>query len=83
MPRRAVTQAPVEASYRKLDCEIAHVFTHFALRLEVYVADVKNTRAPSGYRWTPARGLDKEAFPGVMRKVIDAVRQSGEIVWDD
>ena len=77
----AVVQAPVEASYRKLDCEIAHAFTHFALRLEVYVADVKNTRTPSGYRWTS--GLDKEAFPGVMRKVLDAVRQSGEIVWDD
>jgi A/G-specific adenine glycosylase len=77
----AAKQAPVAASYRKLDQAIAHAFTHFALQLEIYVAEVANERrAPNGYRWTPARDLDKEAFPGVMRKVIEAVRRSSENV---
>ncbi|MGQ0444422.1 MAG: A/G-specific adenine glycosylase [Beijerinckiaceae bacterium] len=72
----AASQAPVEAAYRKLDKSVSHSFTHFALRLDIYVADVANTRAaPSGYRFVPDCGLDKEAFPSVMRKVIEAVRQ--------
>ena len=63
---------------------IAHAFTHFALRLEIYVAEVPNDeRAPNGYRCGRMRDLDKEAFPGVMRKVLEAVRKSGAIVWVD
>ncbi|MGH6823491.1 MAG: NUDIX domain-containing protein, partial [Methylocella sp.] len=73
----AASQAPIEASYRKLDRQVAHAFTHFALRLDIYVAEVPSTRrAPAGYRFAPDRGLDKEAFPSVMRKVIEAVRLS-------
>jgi len=71
----AVRQAPVEAPYRKLDKSVSHAFTHFALRLDIYVAEVANSRrAPMGYRFVPDRGLDKEAFPSVMRKIIEAVR---------
>jgi len=73
-------QAPIEAPFRKLERSIEHVFTHFGLRLSVYVADVTQDRiAPSGCRWTLASDLDKEALPSVMRKVIEAVRKSGEI----
>jgi A/G-specific adenine glycosylase len=75
----AASLAPVKAAFRKLECSVEHGFTHFALRLSIYVAEVReDKRAPSGYRWTPARELDNEAFPGVMRKVIEAVRRSGE-----
>jgi hypothetical protein len=31
-------------------------------------------RAPKGYRFVPDCGLDKEAFPSVIRKIIEAVR---------
>ncbi|HUZ90623.1 MAG TPA: A/G-specific adenine glycosylase, partial [Methylocella sp.] len=80
----ALAQAPLKARFRKLESAIAHAFTHFSLRLSVYVAEVKeDKRAPNGYRWTPARELDREAFPGVMRKVIEAVHQSGDIVRAD
>jgi A/G-specific adenine glycosylase len=80
----AASQAPIEAPFRKLESSIEHVFTHFALRLSIYVADVTNKRrAPNGTRWTPARELDNEAFPGVMRKVIEAVRRSGDNVRGD
>jgi A/G-specific adenine glycosylase len=73
----AARQAPIEASYRKLERQVAHAFTHFALRLDIYVAEVPNRRrAPKGYRFVPDCGLDKEAFPSVMRKIIEAVRQN-------
>jgi A/G-specific adenine glycosylase len=75
----AARQAPVAASYRKLDKSVSHVFTHFALRLDIYVADLPSgRRAPKGYRFVPDCGLDKEAFPSVIRKIIEAVRQARE-----
>jgi A/G-specific adenine glycosylase len=74
----AASQAPIGASYRKLGKSVSHAFTHFALRLDIYVAEVPSRRrAPKGYRFVPDCGLDKEAFPTVMRKVIEAVRVSG------
>jgi A/G-specific adenine glycosylase len=80
----ALAQAPLKAYFRKLESPIAHAFTHFSLRLSIYVAEVKeDKRAPDGYRWTPARELDREAFPGVMRKVIKAVRCSSDVVRAD
>jgi len=80
----ALAQAPLKAQFRKLESGIDHAFTHFALSLSIYVAEVReDKRAPNGYRWTPAHALDKEAFPGVMRKVIEAVRRSGDIVRVD
>jgi A/G-specific adenine glycosylase len=80
----ALQQAPVAAPYRKLDQEVAHVFTHFALRLEIYAAEVANgTPGPKGCRFVAARDLDKEAFPGVMRKVLEAVRKSATTAWAD
>ena len=60
----------------KLDRQVAHAFSHFALRLDIYVAEVASwRRAPTGYRFVPERRLDQEAFPRVMRKVIEAARQ--------
>jgi A/G-specific adenine glycosylase len=74
----AASQAPIEASYRKIDKSVSHAFTHFALRLDIYVADVPSRRrAPTGYRFVPECRLDKEAFPSIMRKIIDYVRLSG------
>ena len=71
------SQVPFDASYRKLDMSVSHAFTHFALRLDIYVAEVPSgRRAPTGYRFVPDCGLDKEAFPSVMRKIIDAARLS-------
>jgi A/G-specific adenine glycosylase len=74
----AASHAPVKTSYRKLERSVSHAFTHFALRLDIYVAEVASgRRAPAGYRFVPDCGLDKEAFPSVMRKIIEAVRLSG------
>jgi A/G-specific adenine glycosylase len=72
----ALQEAPVEASYRKLTQVVEHVFTHFALTLSVFVADVaKNAEAPKDCRWVSAKALDGEAFPSLMRKVISLARR--------
>ncbi len=76
-PALAVAQAPMAGTYRKLDRRITHVFTHFALELDIYVAEVGGAeRPPAGHRFVSGPGLDKEAFPSVMRKVIAEVRQN-------
>jgi A/G-specific adenine glycosylase len=76
-PALAATHAPLAAPYRKLGHEVEHTFTHFTLRLDIYVAEVSSRqRAPAGCRFVPSRGLDAEAFPSVMRKIIETVRRS-------
>ncbi len=71
---KAAKYAPVEATYRKLDQAVSHSFTHFALRLEIFMAEVPARQcAPENCRFVPRHGLAKEAFPSVMRKVLAAV----------
>jgi A/G-specific adenine glycosylase len=71
----ALLEAPMPASYRRLGERVEHVFTHFALTLFVFVADVpRNTAPPEGCRWVSAKALDGEAFPSLMRKVVALAR---------
>ena len=50
---------------------VAHVFTHFELRLAIERADVDlETPAPPGHWW--ATKLSEEALPSVMKKAIEA-----------
>ena len=58
--------------------ETAFIFTHFALSLDVFVADVApQTPPPAPCRFVAAADLAAEAFPSLMRKVIAAVGESG------
>lgn len=62
-------------SARKLDIGVEHIFTHFRLELEIYVANVvREIPPPAGCRWVHEADLDREALPSVMRKVLKAVR---------
>ncbi|MEJ0096367.1 MAG: A/G-specific adenine glycosylase [Methylocella sp.] len=73
----AQRHAPLVARFRKLDAGVEHVFTHFALRLSIYVAKVEDNRpAPGDCRWALAENLDNEALPSLMRKVIATARAS-------
>jgi A/G-specific adenine glycosylase len=57
--------------WRKLTGEVTHVFTHFPLRLAVFLAELpRGTPAPKGARWAKRAGLADEALPTVMRKVL-------------
>ena len=68
-PQALLAQAPVAAHWRAAG-QVRHVFTHFALHLQVFCA-----RAPDGYRpnsgwWAPPETLEGEALPSLMRKVL-------------
>lgn len=68
----ATTQAaaPFPADWRRAGA-ITHVFTHFALELEVFHANIKGD-APAGHFWSPASEISGEALPTVMKKAIEA-----------
>jgi A/G-specific adenine glycosylase len=62
--------APLPLDWRSTLGDVAHVFTHFALRLRVYVGEAEpGCVAPNGCRWVAADALHLEALPSVMRKV--------------
>ncbi|AZO09206.1 A/G-specific adenine glycosylase [Mesorhizobium sp. M3A.F.Ca.ET.080.04.2.1] len=62
--------APFPADWQRAG-RIAHVFTHFALELEVFHAHIKGD-APDGHFWSLAHDISGEALPTVMKKVIEA-----------
>ncbi|MGB8276818.1 MAG: A/G-specific adenine glycosylase [Methylovirgula sp.] len=75
---KALREAPLIADYRRLTLDVSHVFTHFSLRLAIFVADIAPaTAAPAGCRWVKEDALGQEALPSLMRKVVAAVRDSG------
>jgi len=62
--------APCARANWRLAGEIDHVFTHFALRLSVFVAAAPaDFEAPENGFWIAARDLEAAALPSVMRKV--------------
>ncbi|MBY0612890.1 MAG: A/G-specific adenine glycosylase [Beijerinckiaceae bacterium] len=72
-PEQAIAAAPLDADWRPSGFA-EHVFTHFALRLDVYVAKIGASRpAPAGMRWAD---LTAEAFPTVFRKVLEAAHEA-------
>lgn len=63
--------APLKATWRTLPGRVVHVFTHFALELDVWRADLPATApAPEGHRWVLPGDFGREALPSVMRKVL-------------
>jgi len=59
------------AKWKRAPGVVRHVFTHFPLKLAVFVAMVpRPTKAPMDTRWAPLESLAGEALPNVMRKVI-------------
>ncbi len=66
----ALNAAPLALDWRRKSGEVVHVFTHFALKLHVHVANAPQSRAaPAGARWSPGASLADEALPSLMRKV--------------
>jgi len=69
--RRALAEAPLKATWRRVPGVVEHGFTHFPLQQSVYVASVPaKTKAPPGMRWVARVELAGEALPNVMRKVV-------------
>ena len=66
-----VGAAPFPADWRKAG-SIDHVFTHFALRLEVFTARLPRRPALREGWWSAPEELAGEALPTVMKKSIAA-----------
>ena len=63
--------APFKADWRGRGT-ISHVFTHFELRLDVFLAPVDGRITPAGMFWSQPADLPGEALPTVMKKAIEA-----------
>lgn len=66
-----VEAAPFPASWRASGA-VAHVFTHFELRLDVFRADVEDVDTPHTMFWSSPEMLPGEALPTLMKKAIEA-----------
>jgi A/G-specific adenine glycosylase len=62
--------APFPADWRRSGT-ISHVFTHFGLELEVFVAKA-GSETPAGHFWSLPADLSGEALPTVMKKAIES-----------
>ena len=63
--------APFPANWRPCGA-INHVFTHFALELSIYAANVDFAVAPQDCFWSRPGWINDEALPTVMKKAIEA-----------
>ena len=62
---------PFQAPWKKRAVPVTHVFTHFALSLDVYDAAIaQSKKAPPAHRWSSANGPEGEALPTLFRKVV-------------
>ena len=63
--------APLSASWQMTGGEVRHVFTHFELRLRIYVTTVNGSRNLTGGNWVEPFRLADTALPTVMRKALE------------
>ncbi|WP_034658899.1 A/G-specific adenine glycosylase [Chelativorans sp. J32] len=68
---RDISAAPFPGSWKSCGA-VTHVFTHFALNLFVFRAEVPAIEAPAGHWWSRPAELHGEALPTVMKKAIEA-----------
>lgn len=67
--------APVDGRWQRLPGRVTHVFTHFALEMDVWRAcvganaQVRPEADPDRCRWVDRAALDGEALPSVMKKI--------------
>ena len=68
----ALDFAPVALSFSQAG-SVSHVFTHFALELAVFIGSAPSDMpAPQTYRWVLPEQIEAEAWPSIMRKVLEA-----------
>jgi len=63
--------APFAADWRPSGT-VSHVFTHFELRLDVFLAEADGKTTPHEMFWSMPEDLPGEALPTVMKKAIEA-----------
>jgi A/G-specific adenine glycosylase len=71
--------APAAANWQKLPVQVAHIFTHFSLTLDIAVTSwPADADGPGEGEWWPLKSLDKAGLPTLFRKVTEAVLNAGE-----
>ena len=65
---------PMEADWQEVGAEARHTFTHFHLRLRVFVAEVGMAAEPTRGDFFSAAAFRPSDLPTVMRKVFDLAR---------
>lgn len=65
----ALHSAPATAEWRSLPGMVTHTFTHFHLELTVVAGRARSPDLAKGL-WCPLDGLDGQALPTCMRKVV-------------
>lgn len=68
-------EAPAKVRWRLLPGTIRHAFSHFDLELKVAVATSLGSCAG---KWVMPSGLDREALPSVMRKIVEYGIKNGK-----
>ncbi|MCX5497471.1 A/G-specific adenine glycosylase [Kaistia dalseonensis] len=72
---RILADAPFQADWRRVTDPVIHVFTHFRLTLDIWLADLPAAHpAPAGSWWAAPDDVPHEALPSVMKKAIEAAR---------
>ncbi len=72
----ALRNAPLDAEWRWSEGVVRHVFTHFALELQVATAIVRG-RPLKDAQWVPVDQLGAVALPSLMRKVAKLALAAG------
>jgi len=67
-PTDPLTLAPLKRNWEKCEGEVKHIFTHFELRLEVYLAEAADQSAEGV--WVSLVKIKNYALPTVMKKVL-------------
>jgi A/G-specific adenine glycosylase len=62
--------APMQADWHTSSAIVRHVFTHFELRLSVYLARIAPCPPPDACRWVTPSELKNEPLPTLFLKVI-------------
>ena len=68
----ALKSAPMSRPWRATPGKVVHVFTHFELELDVWIAKADERCAADNYGvWIEPAKLGRAAIPSVMRKVLE------------
>jgi len=71
-PDNPLAAAPQKRNWEKIDGEVRHIFTHFDLRLTVYVAETTDINVVNDAHtvWAQLAQIETYALPTVFKKVL-------------
>lgn len=71
---------PFAGDWRRVEGEVRHTFTHFHLRLEIFITRTDTPDLLDDLEWYPPPRFSPSHLPTVMRKAFDLIR--GDEMWN-